>query len=46
VDCDSEFEEFVKTMDILGPKLGPMVSQFPHFDRWNFLRQERFLAVG
>jgi len=46
VDCDSEFEEFVKTMDILGPKLGPMVFQFPHFDRWNFLRQERFLAVG
>jgi hypothetical protein len=24
VDCDAEFEEFVKTMDILGPKLGPM----------------------
>ena len=26
VDCDLEFEEFVKTMDILGPKLGPMVA--------------------
>jgi hypothetical protein len=25
VDCDSELPEFVKTMDILGPKLGPMV---------------------
>ena len=25
VDCDAELEEFVKTMDILGPKLGPMV---------------------
>src|SRR6266403_6345963 len=36
VDCDSEFEEFVKTMDILGPKLGPMVFQFPLFDRWKF----------
>jgi len=45
VDCDSEFEEFVKTMDMLGPKLGPMVFQFPHFDRWNFPRQESFLAV-
>jgi len=22
VDCDAELEEFVKTMDILGPKLG------------------------
>ncbi len=45
VDCDSEFEEFVKTMDILGPKLGPMVFQFPLFDRWKFPKQESFLAV-
>jgi len=45
VDCDSEFEEFVKTMDILGPKLGPMVFQFPSFDRWRFPKQESFLAV-
>ena len=45
VDCDSEFEEFVKTMDILGPKLGPMVFQFPHFDRWKFPKQDSFLAV-
>jgi len=44
-DCDSEFEEFVKTMDILGPKLGPMVFQFPAFDRWKFPKQESFLAV-
>jgi uncharacterized protein YecE (DUF72 family) len=45
VDCDSEFEEFVKTMDILGPKLGPMVFQFPPFDRWKFSKQDSFLAV-
>jgi uncharacterized protein YecE (DUF72 family) len=45
VDCDSEFEEFVKTMDILGPKLGPMVLQFPSFDRWKFPKQESFLGV-
>jgi len=45
VGCDSEFEEFVKTMDILGPKLGPMVFQFPLFDRWKFPKQESFLAV-
>jgi len=45
VDCDSEFDEFVKTMDILGPKLGPMVFQFPSFDRWKFPRRESFLAV-
>jgi uncharacterized protein YecE (DUF72 family) len=45
VDCDSEFEEFVKTMDILGPKLGPMVFQFPVFDKWRFPKQHNFLAV-
>jgi uncharacterized protein YecE (DUF72 family) len=45
VNCDSEFDEFVKTMDILGPKLGPMVFQFPSFDRWRFSKQESFLAV-
>jgi uncharacterized protein YecE (DUF72 family) len=45
MDCDAEFEEFVKTMDILGPKLGPMVFQFPFFDRWKFPKQESFLAV-
>jgi uncharacterized protein YecE (DUF72 family) len=45
VDCDSEFEEFLKTMDILGPKLGPMVFQFPSFDRWKFPKQDSFLTV-
>jgi uncharacterized protein YecE (DUF72 family) len=45
VDCDAEFEEFVKTMDILGPKLGPMVFQFPLFDRWKFPKQDSFLSV-
>lgn len=45
VDCDSEFEEFVKTMDILGPKLGPMIFQFPSFDRWKFPKRESFLRV-
>jgi uncharacterized protein YecE (DUF72 family) len=45
LDCDSEFEEFVKTMDILGPKLGPIIFQFPSFDRWKFPTQDGFLAV-
>jgi len=45
VDCDSEFEEFVKTMDILGPKLGPMVFQFHVFDKWKFPKQDSFLTV-
>lgn len=45
VDCDSEFDELVKTMELLGPKLGPMVFQFPLFDRWKFPKQDDFLAV-
>ncbi len=45
VDCDSEFEEFVKTMDFLGPKLGPILFQFPLFDRWKFPKQDSFLGV-
>ena len=45
VDCDSEFDEFVKTMDILGPKLGPIIFQFPLFDRWKFTKQDSFLGV-
>jgi hypothetical protein len=31
-------------MDILGPKLGPMVFQFPVFDKWKFSKQDSFLA--
>jgi uncharacterized protein YecE (DUF72 family) len=45
VGCDSEFDEFVKTLDILGPKLGPIIFQFPSFDRWKFSKQGHFLAV-
>src|SRR5260370_17270634 len=45
VDCYAEFEEFVKAMDILGPNLGPMVFQFPSFDRWKFPKQDGFLGV-
>jgi uncharacterized protein YecE (DUF72 family) len=45
VDCDAELEEFLKTMDLLGPKLGPMVFQFPAFDRWKFPTQKHFLEV-
>jgi uncharacterized protein YecE (DUF72 family) len=31
VDCDGEFEQFVKTMSALEGKLGPMLLQFPYF---------------
>jgi len=39
------FGEFIKTMAILGPKLGPMLFQFPFFDRWKFPKQDNFLAM-
>jgi uncharacterized protein YecE (DUF72 family) len=32
-DCDAELGEFLKTMDLLGAKLGPIVFQFPYFGR-------------
>jgi uncharacterized protein YecE (DUF72 family) len=32
-DCGAELGEFLKTMDLLGPKLGPIVFQFPYFGR-------------
>jgi uncharacterized protein YecE (DUF72 family) len=31
VDCDAELQEFLTTMEILGPKLGPILLQFPQF---------------
>jgi uncharacterized protein YecE (DUF72 family) len=45
VDCDAELAEFLQTMDLLGAKLGPMVFQFPAFDRWKFPTQNHFLKV-
>lgn len=44
-NCDVEFRQFLRTMDILGEKLGPLVFQFPFFDRWKFGEQRDFLAV-
>ena len=45
VDCDAELNEFLGTMDLLGPKLGPVVFQFPAFDRWKFPTQLHFIRV-
>jgi uncharacterized protein YecE (DUF72 family) len=43
--CDAEFEQFFNAMNILGEKLGPIVFQFPFFNRWKFSKQSDFLAV-
>ena len=45
VNCEAEFDEFVRTMELLGPKLGTILFQFPFFDRWKFAKQDSFLAV-
>jgi uncharacterized protein YecE (DUF72 family) len=42
VDCDAELAEFLQTMDILGPKLGPIVFQFPFFTRSTFPDRHAF----
>jgi uncharacterized protein YecE (DUF72 family) len=44
VDCDSEFDEFIDTMGILKEKLGPMVLQFPKFDKWVLKSSDDFFA--
>ena len=36
LDCDGDFSQFIGTMSDLGDKLGPMVFQFPFFNRSAF----------
>ena len=43
VDCEKEFEEFVSTVQVLGEKLGPIVFQFPYFNRDVFNSPVQFL---
>jgi uncharacterized protein YecE (DUF72 family) len=43
VDCDGPLHEFLTTMDLLGKKLGPMVFQFPFFNRSVFRDRHEFL---
>ena len=42
-NCEKELTEFVKTMDLLGDKLGPMLLQLPFFNRSIFKDQAEFL---
>jgi uncharacterized protein YecE (DUF72 family) len=44
VDCDTEFKEFVQTMDLLGDKLGPLLLQFGYFNKKAFVGVNDFLA--
>ncbi len=44
VGCDDEFAKFLATMDLLGEKLGPLLFQFPYFNRKAFGGVNDFLA--
>jgi uncharacterized protein YecE (DUF72 family) len=43
--CDEDFANFIKTMELLGDKLGPMLLQFPYFNKGRFKSLPEFLAV-
>ncbi len=43
-DCDEEFHLFLKAMDCLGEKLGPLLFQFGYFNREAFASVNEFLA--
>src|ERR1700674_1051087 len=43
VNCEAEFEEFVDRMDLLDDKLGPLLLQFPYFDKKAFKSVGEFL---
>jgi uncharacterized protein YecE (DUF72 family) len=44
VGCEPEFDEFIETVSLLGEKLGPMLFQFPNFDKWMLNDSGAFLA--
>ena len=41
--CDDELNKFLAAMDILGEKLGPLLFQFPYFNRQAFKSPNEFL---
>ncbi len=43
-DCNPEVDEFLKAMALLGDKLGPLLLQFPYFNKKVFARPEDFLV--
>jgi uncharacterized protein YecE (DUF72 family) len=44
VGCEAEFDEFIERMSLLGDKLGPMLLQFPKFDKWVLNSPDDFRA--
>ena len=44
VDAEKDFENFVEVASLLGKKLGPMLLQFPYFNRAKFKAGSEFTA--
>jgi uncharacterized protein YecE (DUF72 family) len=44
VDCEAEFDEFIGRMDLLDDKLGPLLLQFPYFNKSAFKSVGEFLS--
>ena len=44
-DSRAEVKKFLDTMELLGDKLGPLLIQFPYFNKQAFATQEEFLAL-
>jgi uncharacterized protein YecE (DUF72 family) len=42
-DAAAELKEFQSVMDLLGEKLGPLLFQFPYFNKQGFAKPEEFL---
>jgi len=43
-DCDDDLSNFLKTMDTMGEKLGPLLFQLPYFNQKAFRNLGEFLA--
>ncbi len=41
-NCDTEFTSFLSTMELLGDRLGPLLLQFPYFNRNVFVSRQPF----
>ena len=44
IDCDEDLNQFLKTMDALGEKLGPLLFQFPYLNKQKFKSGSEFVA--
>ena len=42
VNCEAEFDEFIDRMHLLGEKLGPLLLQFPWFNKYEIQADEFF----